>query len=82
MSNGEVLVLAIELSSDALGSIDTVVVILSDYSDTGVRWSDTFKKLFENGSILFTEKPRREKRILDTLDLPVSDHETAARCYD
>ena len=36
----------IELSSDALGSIDTVVVILSDYSDTGVRWSDTFKKLF------------------------------------
>ena len=29
--------LAIELSSDALGSIDTVVVILSDYSDTGVR---------------------------------------------
>ena len=47
-----------------------------------LRWSDTFKKLFENGSILFTEKPRREKRILDTLDLPVSDHETAARCYD
>ena len=37
MSNGEVLVLAIEFSSDALGSIDTVVVILSDYSDTGVR---------------------------------------------